>query len=114
MVGTGSSRKSATNSVLWFTGEDIPFVPNSVSAVSAWAPRRLIFNTMEDAAALPIEIDAGQMDMATRSGTEDRLATGRSLPPRMALFIAESQLKTSSSRRSPRWRPHSAGSSAVV
>ncbi|HPT50773.1 MAG TPA: aconitate hydratase B, partial [Accumulibacter sp.] len=63
VVGTGSSRKSATNSVLWFTGEDIPFVPNKrfggVCLGSKIAP--IFFNTMEDAGALPIEIDAGQM-----------------------------------------------------
>ncbi|HQV15968.1 MAG TPA: aconitate hydratase B, partial [Denitromonas sp.] len=57
VVGTGSSRKSATNSVLWFTGEDIPFVPNKrfggVCLGSKIAP--IFFNTMEDAGALPIE-----------------------------------------------------------
>jgi len=56
VVGTGSSRKSATNSVLWFTGEDIPFVPNKrfggVCLGSKIAP--IFYNTMEDAGALPI------------------------------------------------------------
>ena len=51
VVGTGSSRKSATNSVLWFTGEDIPFVPNKrfggFCLGSKIAP--IFFNTMEDA-----------------------------------------------------------------
>jgi len=65
VVGTGSSRKSATNSVLWFTGEDIPFVPNKrfggVCLGSKIAP--IFFNTMEDAGALPIEIDASKMGM---------------------------------------------------
>ncbi|MCL2162633.1 MAG: bifunctional aconitate hydratase 2/2-methylisocitrate dehydratase, partial [Betaproteobacteria bacterium] len=65
VVGTGSSRKSATNSVLWFTGEDIPFVPNKrfggVCLGSKIAP--IFFNTMEDAGALPIEIDADKMEM---------------------------------------------------
>ncbi|MEI7532505.1 MAG: bifunctional aconitate hydratase 2/2-methylisocitrate dehydratase [Betaproteobacteria bacterium] len=65
VVGTGSSRKSATNSVLWFTGEDIPFVPNKrfggVCLGSKIAP--IFFNTMEDAGALPIELDVNQMEM---------------------------------------------------
>jgi aconitate hydratase 2/2-methylisocitrate dehydratase len=65
VVGTGSSRKSATNSVLWFTGEDIPFVPNKrfggVCLGNKIAP--IFYNTMEDAGALPIELDVNQMNM---------------------------------------------------
>ena len=65
VVGTGSSRKSATNSVLWFTGEDIPFVPNKrfggVCLGGKIAP--IFYNTMEDSGALPIELDVGQMNM---------------------------------------------------
>jgi len=65
VVGTGSSRKSATNSVLWWTGEDIPFVPNKrfggVCLGSKIAP--IFFNTMEDAGALPIELDVSKMEM---------------------------------------------------
>lgn len=65
VVGTGSSRKSATNSVLWFTGEDIPFVPNKrfggVCLGSKIAP--IFYNTMEDAGALPIEVDVSQLEM---------------------------------------------------
>jgi aconitate hydratase 2/2-methylisocitrate dehydratase len=65
VVGTGSSRKSATNSVLWFTGEDIPFVPNKrfggVCLGTKIAP--IFYNTMEDAGALPIELDVSQMHM---------------------------------------------------
>lgn len=64
VVGTGSSRKSATNSVLWWTGEDIPFVPNKrfggVCLGSKIAP--IFFNTMEDAGALPIELDVSKME----------------------------------------------------
>jgi aconitate hydratase 2/2-methylisocitrate dehydratase len=64
VVGTGSSRKSATNSVLWWTGEDIPFVPNKrfggVCLGSKIAP--IFYNTMEDAGALPIELDVSKMD----------------------------------------------------
>ena len=65
VVGTGSSRKSATNSVLWFTGQDIPFVPNKrfggVCLGSKIAP--IFYNTMEDSGALPIELDVSQMEM---------------------------------------------------
>ena len=65
VVGTGSSRKSATNSVLWFTGKDIPFVPNKrfggVCIGSKIAP--IFYNTMEDAGALPIELDVSNMAM---------------------------------------------------
>jgi len=65
VVGTGSSRKSATNSVLWFTGEDIPFVPNKrfggVCLGSKIAP--IFYNTMEDSGALPIELDVSNMAM---------------------------------------------------
>lgn len=65
MVGTGFSRKSATNSVLWFMGNDIPYVPNKrgggVVLGSKIAP--IFFNTMEDAGALPIEVDVSDLNM---------------------------------------------------
>jgi len=65
VVGTGSSRKSATNSVLWWTGEDIPFVPNKrfggYCLGGKIAP--IFFNTQEDAGAFPIECDVSQMAM---------------------------------------------------
>ncbi len=65
VVGTGSSRKSATNSVIWHTGQDIPFVPNKrfggICLGSKIAP--IFYNTMEDSGALPIELDVSQMAM---------------------------------------------------
>jgi len=65
VVGTGSSRKSATNSVLWFTGRDIPFIPNKreggVCIGGKIAP--IFFNTMEDSGALPFECDVSAMAM---------------------------------------------------
>ncbi|MDH2895189.1 bifunctional aconitate hydratase 2/2-methylisocitrate dehydratase [Rahnella sp. PAMC25617] len=65
VVGTGSSRKSATNSVLWFMGDDIPHVPNKrgggVVLGGKIAP--IFFNTMEDAGALPIEVDVSDLNM---------------------------------------------------
>ncbi|MEO3706448.1 bifunctional aconitate hydratase 2/2-methylisocitrate dehydratase [Trichormus azollae] len=63
VVGTGSSRKSAINSVLWHLGKDIPFVPNKRAGGyilgSAIAP--IFFNTAEDAGALPIQCDVTKM-----------------------------------------------------
>ena len=65
VVGTGSSRKSATNSVLWFFGEDIPGVPNKraggICIGSKIAP--IFFNTMEDAGALVFEAPVDQLNM---------------------------------------------------
>ncbi|MFN1650958.1 bifunctional aconitate hydratase 2/2-methylisocitrate dehydratase [Vibrio rotiferianus] len=65
VVGTGSSRKSATNSVLWFMGEDIPYVPNKrtggICLGGKIAP--IFYNTMEDSGALPIELDVQNMNM---------------------------------------------------
>jgi len=65
VVGTGSSRKSATNSVLWHMGEDIPFIPNKRDGgfILGGKIAPIFFNTMEDAGALPIECDVSQMQM---------------------------------------------------
>lgn len=64
VVGTGSSRKSATNSVLWFMGEDIPNVPNKRAGgfVLGGKIAPIFFNTMEDAGALPIEVDVSSLN----------------------------------------------------
>ncbi len=63
VMGTGSSRKSATNSVLWYIGHDIPYVPNKrdggVCIGGKIAP--IFFNTMEDSGALPIECDVSRL-----------------------------------------------------
>jgi len=65
VVGTGSSRKSATNSIIWGFGEDIPFVPNKrfggVTLGGKIAP--IFFNTQEDSGALPIEVDVTALNM---------------------------------------------------
>ncbi|NVJ57443.1 MAG: bifunctional aconitate hydratase 2/2-methylisocitrate dehydratase [Vibrionaceae bacterium] len=65
VVGTGSSRKSATNSVLWFMGDDIPNVPNKRAGgyVLGGKIAPIFFNTMEDAGALPIEVDVSKLNM---------------------------------------------------
>mmetsp|Transcript_26111 Transcript_26111/g.68540 ORF Transcript_26111/g.68540 Transcript_26111/m.68540 type:complete len:926 (+) Transcript_26111:36-2813(+) len=88
VVGTGSSRKSATNSILWYFGEEIPHVPNkktgSVCIGNKIAP--IFYNTMEDSGALPIEMDVDAMEMgdvidlyphagvAKRHGTDEVIA----------------------------------------
>ncbi|NLE88399.1 MAG: bifunctional aconitate hydratase 2/2-methylisocitrate dehydratase [Myxococcales bacterium] len=65
VVGTGSSRKSATNSVLWHFGEDIPFIPNKRSGgvVLGGKIAPIFFNTVEDSGALPIECDVSALKM---------------------------------------------------
>ena len=92
VVGTGSSRKSATNSVLWFTGEDIPFVPNKrfggVCLGGKIAP--IFYNTMEDSGALPIELDVSQMNMG--DVVELRPYEGRAIKD--GKVIAEFKLKS--------------------
>jgi aconitate hydratase 2/2-methylisocitrate dehydratase len=92
VVGTGSSRKSATNSVLWFTGEDIPYVPNKrfggVCLGNKIAP--IFYNTMEDAGALPIELDVSQMSMG--DVVELRPYDGKAL--KNGQVIAEFKLKS--------------------
>ncbi|MBB2496568.1 bifunctional aconitate hydratase 2/2-methylisocitrate dehydratase [Aquipseudomonas ullengensis] len=65
VVGTGSSRKSATNSVLWFFGDDIPNVPNKRAGGFCFGTKiaPIFYNTMEDAGALPIEFDCSNLAM---------------------------------------------------
>ncbi len=65
VVGTGSSRKSATNSVLWFFGDDIPNVPNKRAGGFCFGTKiaPIFYNTMEDAGALPIEFDCTNLNM---------------------------------------------------
>ncbi|MDR2113025.1 MAG: bifunctional aconitate hydratase 2/2-methylisocitrate dehydratase [Candidatus Accumulibacter sp.] len=96
VVGTGSSRKSATNSVLWWTGEDIPFVPNKrfggVCLGGKIAP--IFFNTMEDAGALPIEIDVAKMDMGDEIELRVDAATAGVVALKDGRVIAETRLKT--------------------
>lgn len=65
VVGTGSSRKSATNSVLWLMGDDIQGVPNKRAGglVLGGKIAPIFFNTMEDAGSLPIEVDVSKLNM---------------------------------------------------
>ncbi len=87
VVGTGSSRKSATNSVLWHMGNDIPHVPNKRDGgfVLGTKIAPIFYNTMEDAGALPIECDVDSLSTGdaitiypfegriTREGSDDTL-----------------------------------------
>jgi aconitate hydratase 2/2-methylisocitrate dehydratase len=64
VVGTGSSRKSAINSVLWHIGQEIPFIPNKKAGgyILGGKIAPIFFNTAEDSGALPIECDVSQMN----------------------------------------------------
>ena len=96
VVGTGSSRKSATNSVLWFTGQDIPFVPNKrfggFCLGTKIAP--IFFNTMEDAGALPIELNVEEMNMGDEIELKIDTLTTKVTALKNGKLIAEAQLKT--------------------
>jgi aconitate hydratase 2/2-methylisocitrate dehydratase len=65
VVGTGSSRKSATNSLLWHIGEDIPFIPNKRQAGICIGGKiaPIFFNTLEDSGALAFECDVSEMNL---------------------------------------------------
>merc|ERR1712025_653043 len=64
VVGTGSSRKSATNSVLWLMGDDIPYIPNKRSGGVCLGGKiaPIFYNTMEDSGALPIELPVDELN----------------------------------------------------
>ena len=65
VVGTGSSRKSATNSVLWHMGDEIPHIPNKKEGGYCFGGKiaPIFFNTLEDSGAFPIEMDVSKMLM---------------------------------------------------
>ncbi|MFC0820623.1 bifunctional aconitate hydratase 2/2-methylisocitrate dehydratase [Moraxella marmotae] len=96
VVGTGSSRKSATNSVLWFFGDEIPHIPNKkdggVCLGGKIAP--IFFNTMEDAGALPVEIDVTDMNMGDEVTLKINHQTAVVTAFKNGQQIAESPLKT--------------------
>ncbi len=87
VVGTGSSRKSAINSVLWHIGQDIPYIPNKRSGgvILGGAIAPIFFNTAEDAGALPIQCDVSKLETGmlitihTREGKITNHATGETL-----------------------------------
>ena len=65
VVGTGSSRKSATNSLLWHMGDEIPYIPNKKEGGFCFGGKiaPIFFNTLEDSGAFPIELDVSKMEM---------------------------------------------------
>ena len=65
VVGTGSSRKSATNSVLWHMGDEIPCIPNKKEGGFCFGGKiaPIFFNTLEDSGAFPVECDVSQLNM---------------------------------------------------
>lgn len=96
VVGTGSSRKSATNSVLWFFGNPIAHIPNKkdggVCLGGKIAP--IFFNTMEDAGALPVEIDVADMNMGDEITLKIDHDTATVTAFKDGTQIAQSKLKT--------------------
>ena len=66
VVGTGSSRKSATNSVLWHMGDEIPAIPNKKEGGFCFGGKiaPIFYNTLEDSGAFPVECDVSKLEMA--------------------------------------------------
>ncbi len=94
VVGTGSSRKSATNSVLWHMGDEIPYIPNKKEGGYCFGGKiaPIFFNTLEDSGAFPIEMDVSKMLMGQEITLEP--LDGRVLDANTNEVISEFKLKT--------------------
>ena len=94
VMGTGSSRKSATNSVLWYIGDDLPYIPNKRSGGVCIAGKiaPIFFNTMEDAGALPFECDVDNLN--TGDIIDIRVYDGKIVRHGTDEVISEFELKT--------------------
>ena len=94
VVGTGSSRKSATNSVLWHMGDEIPFIPNKKEGGFCFGGKiaPIFFNTLEDSGAFPIEMDVSQMIMGQEIILEPY--KGRVIDANTKETLSEFKLKT--------------------
>ena len=94
VVGTGSSRKSATNSVLWHMGDEIPFIPNKKEGGFCFGGKiaPIFFNTLEDSGAFPIEMDVSKMLMGQEIILEP--FNGKVLDANTNEVISEFELKT--------------------
>jgi len=94
VMGTGSSRKSATNSVLWYIGDDLPYIPNKRSGGVCIAGKiaPIFFNTMEDAGALPFECDVDSLN--TGDIIDIRVYDGKIVRHGTDEVISEFELKT--------------------
>ena len=94
VVGTGSSRKSATNSVLWHMGDEIPYIPNKKEGGYCFGGKiaPIFFNTLEDSGAFPIEMDVSKMLMGQEIILEP--LNGRVLDANTNEVISQFELKT--------------------
>ena len=94
VVGTGSSRKSATNSVLWHMGDEIPYIPNKKEGGYCFGGKiaPIFFNTLEDSGAFPIEMNVSKMLMGQEIILEP--LNGRVLDANTNEIISEFELKT--------------------
>ena len=94
VVGTGSSRKSATNSVLWHMGDDIPCIPNKKEGGFCFGSKiaPIFFNTLEDSGAFPIELDVSNMEMGQEIILEPH--NGKVLDANTNEVISTFELKT--------------------
>ncbi|MDG1948321.1 MAG: bifunctional aconitate hydratase 2/2-methylisocitrate dehydratase [SAR86 cluster bacterium] len=94
VVGTGSSRKSATNSVLWHMGDEIPSIPNKKEGGFCFGGKiaPIFFNTLEDSGAFPIELDVSNMEMGQEIILEPH--NGKVLDANTNEVISTFELKT--------------------
>ena len=94
VVGTGSSRKSATNSVLWHMGDEIPCIPNKKEGGFCFGGKiaPIFFNTLEDSGAFPIEMDVNKMEMGQEIILEP--FNGKVLDATTKEVVSEFKLKT--------------------
>ena len=94
VVGTGSSRKSATNSVLWHMGDEIPFIPNKKEGGFCFGGKiaPIFFNTLEDSGAFPIEMNVSQMLMGQEIILEP--FNGKVIDANTKELLSEFSLKT--------------------
>ena len=94
VVGTGSSRKSATNSVLWHMGDEIPCIPNKKEGGFCFGGKiaPIFFNTLEDSGAFPIEMDVSKMIMGQEVVLEP--FNGKVIDANTNEILSEFKLKT--------------------
>ena len=94
VVGTGSSRKSATNSVLWHMGDEIPCIPNKKEGGFCFGGKiaPIFFNTLEDSGAFPVECDVSKLNMGQEIIFEP--FAGRILDAKSNELISSFELKT--------------------
>jgi aconitate hydratase 2/2-methylisocitrate dehydratase len=94
VVGTGSSRKSATNSVLWHMGDEIPCIPNKKEGGFCFGGKiaPIFFNTLEDSGAFPIEMDVSKMIMGQEVILEP--FNGKVIDANTNEILSEFKLKT--------------------